>query len=114
MRFCVPIGMVIEELSLAPDIKAQLLCAKTGKRTPFRRYDLMWRAKPATGNASRTWGTAQLSLSFVAETSNEAMRWRTKSPAPRARSALLNRAEADTLSTTPLPQAGLPWCEGRG
>jgi len=52
--------------------------------------------------------------SFVAETSNEAMALGAQVTASRAPSALLNRAEADTLSTTPLPQAGLALVRRRG
>ena len=73
----VPIGMVIEELSLAPDIKAQLLCAKTGKRTPLSPvYDLMVAREAGDWERVTHLGKQlKLSLSFVAETSNEAMRW---------------------------------------
>jgi len=43
----VPIGMVIEELSLALTSRP-VARAKTGKRRPFRRFTtLWWRAKPA-------------------------------------------------------------------
>jgi EAL and modified HD-GYP domain-containing signal transduction protein len=73
----VPIGVVIEELPLDPAIKAQLLCEKTGKRTPLSPiYDLM------VAREAGDWGTVtklskelNLSLVFVAASYNEAMRW---------------------------------------
>jgi c-di-GMP-related signal transduction protein len=73
----VPIGMVIEQLSLDPDIKAQLLCAKTGNQTPLSPvYDLMVaREMGDWERVTRLGKKLNLSLSFVAETSNEAMRW---------------------------------------
>jgi len=82
----VPIGMVIEELSLAPDIKAQLLCAKTASGRPFRRFTtLWWRAKPATGNASRTWGnSSSCRCRLWRKRRMKPCAGRTKSPAPRA------------------------------
>jgi len=87
MRFlAVPIGMVIEELSLAPDIKAQLLCAKTGKRTPLSPvYDLMVAREAATGNASRTWGnSSSCRCRLWRKRRMKPCAGRTKSPAPRA------------------------------
>ena len=73
----VPIGMVIEELHLDPDIKEQLLCAKTGKQTPLSPiYDLMVAREAGDwGRVTQLGKQLKLSLSFVAETSNEAMRW---------------------------------------
>jgi c-di-GMP-related signal transduction protein len=73
----VPIGVVIEELCLDADVKSQLLCAKTGNKTPLSPiYDLM------VAREAGDWGTVthlgkqlNLSLSFVAQASNEAMRW---------------------------------------
>jgi len=73
----VPIGMVVEELHLDADLKAQLLRAKTGEKTPLSTiYDLM--VARETGEWERVTKLAKnlnLSLSFVAEKSNEAMRW---------------------------------------
>ena len=73
----VPIGMVIEELCLDPIIKAQLLCAKTGKKTPLSPiYDLMLAREAGDWEQVTTLGKQlNLSLSFVAETSTAAMRW---------------------------------------
>jgi c-di-GMP-related signal transduction protein len=74
-----PIGMLMDELSLDPDIKAQLLSAKTksGKQTPLAPiYDLMLAREDGDwGRVTQLAKQLKLSLSFVAETSNEAMRW---------------------------------------
>jgi c-di-GMP-related signal transduction protein len=73
----VPIGLLIDEMCLDPDIKAQLLCAKTNQKTRLSPiYDLM--VAREAGDWERVTQLAKelkLSLSFVAETSNEAMRW---------------------------------------
>jgi c-di-GMP-related signal transduction protein len=73
----VPIGVVIEELCLDPTIKAQLLSAKTGKETPLSPiYDLMLAREAGDwGLVTRLGKQLNLSLSFIAETSNQAMRW---------------------------------------
>jgi EAL and modified HD-GYP domain-containing signal transduction protein len=73
----VPIGVVIEELCLDANIKAQLLAAKTGKRTPLSAiYDLMIAREAGDwGLVTRLGKQLNLSLSFIAETSNQAMRW---------------------------------------
>jgi c-di-GMP-related signal transduction protein len=73
----VPIGMLIEELCLDPGIKAQLLCAKTGEKTSLSPvYDLMVAREAGDWERVTHLGKElKLSLSFVAETSNEAMRW---------------------------------------
>jgi c-di-GMP-related signal transduction protein len=73
----VPIGVLIEELSLDPNIKAQLLCGKTGKKTPLSPiYDLMVAREAGDwGLVTQLGKQLKLSLSFVAQTSNEAMRW---------------------------------------
>jgi len=73
----VPIGVVIEELCLDPNIKAQLLCAKTGKKTILSPiYDLMLAREVGDWEQVTTLGKQlNLSLSFVAEASNAAMRW---------------------------------------
>lgn len=73
----VPIGMVIKELSLDPDVKAQLLGAKTGKKTPLSPiYELMLAREAGDWELVTQLGKQlNLSLSFVAETSNAAMRW---------------------------------------
>jgi c-di-GMP-related signal transduction protein len=72
-----PIGVVIEGLCLDPGIKAQLLCAKTGKKTPLSPiYDLMLAREEGDWEQVTTLGKElNLSLSFVAATSNAAMRW---------------------------------------
>ncbi len=73
----VPIGVVVEELCLDPHIKAQLLAAKTGKKTFLSPiYDLMVAREAGDWEAvTRLGKQLNLSLAFVAETSNEAMRW---------------------------------------
>jgi len=73
----VPMGMLIEELCLDPDIKAQLLCAKTSDKTPLSPiYELMIARESGDWERVTHLGKQlKLSLSFVAETSNEAMRW---------------------------------------
>lgn len=73
----VPIGVVIEELCLEPAIKAQLLCARTGKKTILSPiYDLMLARESGDWEQVTSLGKQlNLSLSFVAETSNAAMRW---------------------------------------
>jgi hypothetical protein len=69
--------MVIEELSLDPDVKEQLLSAKTGKKTPLSPiYELMLAREVGDwGLVTQLGKQLNLSLSFVAETSNAAMRW---------------------------------------
>lgn len=52
----VPIGVVIEELCLDANIKAQLLAAKTGNKTPLSAiYDLMVAREAGTGDWLRAW-----------------------------------------------------------
>ncbi len=73
----VPIGVVIERLPLDRDVKAQLLCGKTGNRTPLSPiYDLML-AREAGDWESVTKLGKQLNLSLVhvAASYNDAMRW---------------------------------------
>ncbi len=87
----VPIGMVIKELSLDSDVKAQLLGAKMGKKTPLSPiYELMLAREAGDWELVTQLGKQlNLSLSFVAETSNAAMRWAheitgaVRPPAPR-------------------------------
>jgi c-di-GMP-related signal transduction protein len=73
----VPMGMVVDELCLDPDIKAQLLGAKMGKKTPLSPiYDLMVAREVADWESVTQLGKQlNLSLAFIAETSNVAMRW---------------------------------------
>ena len=73
----VPIGVVIEELHLDANIKAQLLAAKTGKKTPLSNiYDLMIAREAGDwGLVTRLGKLLNLSLSSVADASNQAMRW---------------------------------------
>jgi EAL and modified HD-GYP domain-containing signal transduction protein len=73
----VPIGVVVEELCLDASIKAQLLGAKTGKKTILSPiYDLMLAREAGDWGLVTTLGKQlNLSLSFVAEASNAAMRW---------------------------------------
>ncbi|HLB92044.1 MAG TPA: HDOD domain-containing protein [Terriglobales bacterium] len=73
----VPIGMLIDELPLEPAIKEQLLGGKAGVKTPLTPiYELMLAREVGDwGQVTRLGKHLNLSLSFVAETSNEAMRW---------------------------------------
>jgi c-di-GMP-related signal transduction protein len=73
----VPIGMLIGELSLDPAIKAQLLAAKSGDKTPLTPiYDLMVAREMGDWSAvTRLGKQLNLSLSFIAERSNAAMQW---------------------------------------
>ena len=73
----VPMGVIIEELCLDPAIKEQLLGAKTGKQTALSPiYDLMLAREDGDwGLVTKLGKQMNLSLSFVAETSNAAMRW---------------------------------------
>jgi c-di-GMP-related signal transduction protein len=73
----VPMGMVVEELFLDPAIKAQLLAVKMGKKTPLSPiYDLMVAREAGDwGLVTQLGKQLNLSLSFIAETSNAAMRW---------------------------------------
>jgi c-di-GMP-related signal transduction protein len=73
----VPIGMVIEELSLDPDIKAQLLGAKSGEKSKLSTiYDLMLHQERGDwGSVAKLAKPLNLSLYFVAEASTAAMKW---------------------------------------
>jgi EAL and modified HD-GYP domain-containing signal transduction protein len=73
----VPIGIIVEDLALDPSIKAQLLAAKMGKKTPLSPvYDLMVAREAGDwGLVTQLGKQLNLSLSFVAETSNAAMKW---------------------------------------
>lgn len=73
----VPMGLVLEDLSLDPAIKNQLLAARTGTRTPLSTiYDLMLAREAGDWAVVTSLGKQlNLSLSFVAESSNAAMRW---------------------------------------
>jgi len=73
----VPMGVVIEELCLDPAIKEQLLGAKAGKKTVLSPiYDLMLAREAGDWEKVTQLGKQlNLSLSFVAETSNAAMKW---------------------------------------
>ena len=73
----VPIGMVIDELGLEPNLKAQLLAAKTKTKTPLSSiYDLMVAREAGDwGQVSHLGKQLNLSLAFIAESSNAAMAW---------------------------------------
>jgi c-di-GMP-related signal transduction protein len=73
----VPIGIVIEDLCLDPNIKAQLRCARTGNKTPLSPiYELMVARESGDWERVATLGKSlNLSLYFIAESYNEAMRW---------------------------------------
>jgi EAL and modified HD-GYP domain-containing signal transduction protein len=73
----VPIGMVVDELALDADVKAQLLAAKSGKKTPLSDiYELMVAREDGDwGLVTRLGKQLNISLSFVADASNQAMRW---------------------------------------
>ncbi len=72
-----PIGMLIEDLRLDPDIRAQLLGAKTTAKTPLSPiYDMMVAREAGDWGAVTTVGR-HLDLSFlqISQVYNEAMRW---------------------------------------
>jgi EAL and modified HD-GYP domain-containing signal transduction protein len=72
-----PIGMLIDELHLDAALKEQLLSAKSGEKTPLSPiYDLMV-AREAGDWEAVTSQAKQLNLSlvFISQTYNEAMRW---------------------------------------
>ncbi len=73
----VPIGVVIEGLPIDPDTKAQLLCRRTGTRTPLSSiYDLMLAREAGDwGKVTALGKDLNLSLVFIASSYNEAMRW---------------------------------------
>jgi c-di-GMP-related signal transduction protein len=73
----VPIGMIVDELSLDANVKAQLLAAKSGKKTPLSPiYELMVAREVGDwGLVTRLGKQLNVSLSFVADASNQAMRW---------------------------------------
>ena len=73
----VPIGVVIEKLSLDPETEAQLLCGKTGGKTSLSPiYDLMVAREAGDWEAVTKLGKQlDLSLFHVNKTYNEAMRW---------------------------------------
>ena len=73
----VPMGMVVEQLCLDPVIKEELLATKMGKKTPLSPiYDLMVAREVGDWGLVTSLGKKlNLSLSFVAENSNAAMKW---------------------------------------
>jgi EAL and modified HD-GYP domain-containing signal transduction protein len=73
----VPIGILTDELSLDPDLKVQLLSGKSGSKTPLSPiYDLMVAREAGNWEAVTNLGKQQnLSLYFISQTYNEAMRW---------------------------------------
>ncbi|MGB8752421.1 MAG: HDOD domain-containing protein [Candidatus Sulfotelmatobacter sp.] len=73
----VPMGMVVEQLCLDPVIKEQLLAVKMNKKTSLSPiYDLMVAREVGDWGLVTSLGKKlNLSLSFVAETSNAAMKW---------------------------------------
>ena len=73
----VPIGVVIEKLSLDPNTKAQLLGWKTGAQTPLSPiYDLMMAREAGDWEKVTSLGKKlDLSLYFMNSAYNEAMRW---------------------------------------
>ncbi len=95
----VPMGMLTEELCLDPAIKAQLLCAKTktGAQTPLSPvYDLMVAREAGDWERVTQMGKQlKLSLSFVAEASNEAMRWAHQLTKPATANPALPRKNND-------------------
>ncbi len=72
-----PMGVVLEELPLDPDTKAQLLIGKTGGKTPLSPiYDLMVAREAGNWELVTKLGKElNLSLYFMSESYNEAMRW---------------------------------------
>jgi len=73
----VPIGVVVDQLSLDPVTKEQLLCGKTGGETILSPiYDLMLAREAGEWEKVKLQGNKlNLSLAFLNKTYNEAMRW---------------------------------------
>jgi len=73
----VPIGMLIDELALDEDLKAQLLSGKSGAKTPLSPlYHLMVAREMGNWEVVTTLGKQlNLSLYAISQTYNEAMRW---------------------------------------
>src|ERR1700751_2612376 len=73
----VPIGMLIDELPVDAELKAQLLSGKNGAKTPLAPlYDLMVAREMGNWEAVTTLGKQlNLSLYAISQTYNEAMRW---------------------------------------
>jgi c-di-GMP-related signal transduction protein len=73
----VPIGVIVENLSLNPETKAQLLCGKTGGKTNLSPiYDLMVMREAGDWETVNKLGKQlDLSLYFINKSYNEAMRW---------------------------------------
>jgi c-di-GMP-related signal transduction protein len=73
----VPIGILIAELHLDAELKAQLLSAKSGSKTPRSpTYDLMVAREMGKWEVVTTWGKQlNLSLFQISQAYNEAMRW---------------------------------------
>jgi len=73
----VPMGVVIGDLPLDPDTKAQLLRGKTGERTPLSTvYDLMVAREAGDwGKVTKLGKELDLSLVSIAATYNTAMQW---------------------------------------
>jgi c-di-GMP-related signal transduction protein len=73
----VPIGVVVDKLSLDPETKAQLIGARTGEQTVLSPiYDLMVAREAGDWQLVTKLGKQlNLSLYFVDKTYNEAMRW---------------------------------------
>lgn len=72
-----PMNVVLEELPLDSDTKAQLMCGKTGSKTSLSPiYDLMVARETGDwGRVTKLGKELGLSLCFVSEMYNEAMRW---------------------------------------
>jgi EAL and modified HD-GYP domain-containing signal transduction protein len=72
-----PMGVILEQLPLDPDTRAQLLTGKTGGKTPLSPvYDLMVAREAGNWELVTKLGKElDLSLYFMSESYNEAMRW---------------------------------------
>lgn len=72
-----PMGMVIDNVPLNPDTKAQLLCGKSGGKTPLSPvYDLMVAREEGNWDVVNRLGKElNLSLYFINKTYNDAMAW---------------------------------------
>lgn len=73
----IPIGVVVDKLSLDSAIKAQLICGKTGEQTPLSAiYDLMVAREAGDWETVNKRGKQlNLSLYCVDKNYNEALRW---------------------------------------
>ncbi len=102
----VPMGIALEELPLDTNIKMQLLSAKSGQKTPLSPiYDLMMARETGDwGLATQLGKQLNLPLSFIAATSNQAMRWTHEIMSASGVSGQNDLSSKGTITSTPAAQ----------